>query len=407
MGPLSGVVVVDFSRVLSGPYATMILGDLGADVTTVERPDGGDLTRSWGPPFVNSDSSYYLSINRNKRSVALDLGNENDRATARRLCEHADVLVQNFRPGTMERWGLGYAQLSSLNPGLVYCSISAFGSQGDASQLSGYDLLIQAASGLMSITGQPGGRPTKVGVPIVDVLTGLNVVVGALAALQERERSGIGQHVETNLLSCMLAGLVNQASSFVTAGVVPKAMGNEHPSIAPYELLQTRSSPLVVAVGSDRQFRSMCAVIGADAFISDARFITNEARVSNRAELRRELERVLATRDADEWVDSLSKAGVPCGRVNDIEEAFRLAEKLGMSSIVDLPNGEGGSARSVANPLRLSRTPVTYRTAPPQLGEHTEAVVRWLEETQRSVRWAGNRQARRRHHSRCLATRPD
>jgi crotonobetainyl-CoA:carnitine CoA-transferase CaiB-like acyl-CoA transferase len=355
--------VADFSRVLAGPFATMLLGDLGADVVKVEHPDGGDETRAWGPPFSGGHSTYYLAVNRNKRSVVLDLKDEHGRRAARALAGRADVLVENFKAGSMERLGLGYEDLARDNPGLVWCSISGFG-RGAGAALPGYDFLVQAMSGLMSITGPADGEPTKVGVALVDVLTGLYAIAGILAALRERDRTGRGQQVEVSLLGSALASLVNQASSYLCTGRPPRAMGNRHPSITPYETLATADRPLVVAVGNDGQFARLCRVLGVPEAADDARFATNAARVANRDALAALLEQALAPRGAAEWVDALRESGVACGLVNDVGEAFALAERLGLDPVAD--------------PIALSATPAGYRLAPPALGQHTAEVLRWL-----------------------------
>ena len=371
-GPLEGLVVADFSRVLAGPFATMLLGDLGADVIKVEHPEGGDETRAWGPPFAHGHSTYYLAVNRNKRSLAVDLKDDHGRRAARALAGRADVLVENFKAGSMERFGLGYEQLATDNPGLVWCSISGFG-RGAGAALGGYDFLVQAMSGLMSITGPEGGEPTKVGVALVDVLTGLYAFGGVLAALRERDRTGRGQRVEVSLLGSALASLVNQASSYLCTGRPPRAMGNRHPSITPYETLATADRPLVVAVGNDGQFARLCAVLGVPEAAADPRFATNAARVANRDALAPLLERALAARGGAEWVAALGDAGVACGLVNDVGEAFALAERLGLDPVAD-----AGGVPQVADPIGLSATPVGYRLAPPALGQHTDEVLRWL-----------------------------
>jgi crotonobetainyl-CoA:carnitine CoA-transferase CaiB-like acyl-CoA transferase len=359
-GALDGVLVVDFSRVLAGPYATMLLGDLGADVVKVERPGTGDDTRSWGPPFVAGQATYFAAVNRNKRSVAIDLTTADGLAEARALVQRADVVVENLRPGTMQRLGLGPDAVAELNPRAIYCTVSGFGT-GAGAALPGYDLLAQAVGGLMSITGPPD-EPQKAGVAMVDVITGLHACVGILAALRHRERTGEAQRVEVNLLSSLLSALVNQASGYVAAGVVPARMGNQHPSIAPYEVYPVRDGSLVVAVGNDGQFAALCRVLGLD-LAADARFATNPARVANRAALNAALELVLVTRDGAEWFDLLSAAGVPCGPINDVAAAFDLATRLGLQPIVD-----AAGAPQVANPISLSATPPTYRLAPPDLG---------------------------------------
>jgi crotonobetainyl-CoA:carnitine CoA-transferase CaiB-like acyl-CoA transferase len=371
-GPLEGLVVADFSRVLAGPFATMLMGDLGADVVKVEHPGGGDETRAWGPPYHGGHSTYYLAVNRNKRSVALDLKTDAGRRAARALAGRADVLVENFKAGALERLGLGFEELARDNPGLVWCSISGFG-RGAGADLPGYDFLVQAMSGLMSITGPAGGEPTKVGVALVDVLTGLYAFGGVLAALGERERTGRGQRVEVSLLGSALASLVNQASSYLCTGRPPVAMGNRHPSIAPYETLATADRPLVVAVGNDGQFARLCQVLGRPEAAADPRFATNADRVSNREDLVELLEEALAARRAGDWVTALAGAGVPCGLVNDVEEAFALAGRLGLDPVAD-----AGGIPQVANPIRLSGSPASYRLAPPALGEHTAEVLAWL-----------------------------
>jgi crotonobetainyl-CoA:carnitine CoA-transferase CaiB-like acyl-CoA transferase len=371
-GPLEGLLVADFSRVLAGPFATMLLGDLGADVVKVEHPAGGDETRGWGPPWYGDHSTYYLAVNRNKRSVALDLKTDAGRRAARALATRADVLVENFKAGAAERLGLGYEEVGRDNPGLVWCSISGFG-RGPGADLPGYDFLVQAMSGLMSITGPAGGEPTKVGVALVDVLTGLYAFGGVLAALRERDRTGRGQRVEVSLLGAALASLVNQASSYLCTGKPPRAMGNRHPSITPYETLATADRPLVVAVGNDGQFARLCRVLGVPGAATDPRFATNADRVTNRDALAELLERALAARGASDWVAALSEAGVPCGLVNDVGEAFALAERLGLE-----PVAAAGGIPQVANPIRLSSAPASYRLAPPALGEHTAEVLGWL-----------------------------
>lgn len=366
--------VVDFSRVLAGPFATMLLGDLGADVVKIERPGVGDDTRSWGPPFdASGAATYFQSINRNKRSLALDLHAPADLERVRRLASEADVLVENFRPGLMDELGLGYESLKRENPGLVYCSVTGFGAQ--ALDLPGYDLLVQALGGLMSITGAADGPPHKVGVALVDVLSGLFSAVGILTALLHRNVTGEGQRVEVDLLSSLLAALVNQASAYTAGGSVPVRMGNQHPSIAPYELLRCGDGDLVLAVGNNRQFRALCATIEAPELPEDARFATNTARVRHRAELVAALERRLAGRPADEWAALLTSERVPAGVVNDIGAAFRLAEDLGLAPIVSIPDADGTEVKLARNPIKLSATPATYRLAPPRLGSaNTETV---------------------------------
>ncbi len=370
---LDSIRILDFSRVLAGPLATMVLADLGATVVKVERggPDGkGDDTRSWGPPYdADGTATYFLSVNRNKESVALDLTLPEDLARARELALGADVVVENFRPGVMDRLGLGYDQLAAAGgrADLVYCSITGFGA-GAGAELPGYDLLVQAVGGLMSITGDPDGAPQKVGVALVDVITGLFAAVGILAAFRHRERTGEGQRVEVDLLTCLLAALVNQGSAYTAADVVPRRMGNAHPSIAPYDLYAAADGDLVLAVGTDRQFAALCAVLGCAQLAEDPRFTSNDARVANRDALRAALEARLRAAPAATWAQRLLAAGVPTGEVNDVAGAFALAERLGLEPISELPRPGGGTVRVPANPIRLSSTPVSYRHAPPAFG---------------------------------------
>ena len=365
--------MADFSRVLAGPLATMVLGDLGAEVIKVERPEGDD-TRAWGPPWAaDGTSTYFQSVNRNKRSVVLDLREPADLELARRLIDRADVLIENFRPGTMERFGLGEELIRASNPRLVSCSLTGFGG-GEGAALPGYDLLIQAVGGLMSVTGQTDGPPTKVGVALVDVIAGLFATVAILAALAERERSGVGQRAEVSLLGSLLAALVNQASGFLGAGAVPRRMGNRHPSITPYESFAAGDGEIVVAVGNDRQFEALCRELGCAALAGDARFATNAARVEHRDALVDQLAPLFAAHSRARLAADLNAAGVPCGPVNDIRDAFALATELGLGSIVEMAEG----VRQVANPISLDGTPVSYRRIPPRLGADDAAVRAWL-----------------------------
>lgn len=362
---LEGLKVLDFSRVLAGPLATMVLGDLGAVVTKVESPAGDD-TRQWGPPYDEAgDATYFQAVNRNKESLVLDLTEAADLARAQQLAAEADVLVENFRPGVTERFGLDYESLRGANPGLIYCSVTGFGA-GQGATLPGYDLLVQAVGGLMSITGTPDGEPQKVGVALVDVLAGLFSTIGILAALEYRRESGEGQLVEVDLMSSLLAGLVNQASAYTVAGVVPERMGNAHPSITPYEPLRCADRELVVAVGNDRQFGALCEVLGAPELAHDPRFESNKARVANRAAMREALEERLAARPAAEWAEELTGARVPAGVVNDIAAAFELARMLGLSPVVTIAREDGTTIDLARNPIRLSLTPLSYRLAPPR-----------------------------------------
>src|SRR5215218_318485 len=333
MAPLDGILVADFSRVLAGPLAAMLLGDLGADVVKVERPDGGDDTRHWGPPWRDDEATYYLGLNRNKRSLALDLGDPGDVELARRLAGRADVLIESFRPGLMERWGLDGETLRASNPGLVTCSVTAFGTGEEARTLPGYDFLAQAMGGLMSVTGEADGRPLKVGAAVVDLVCGLLAVIGIQAALTERERTGRGRHVEVSLMDAALLSLLNQGSAWVLGGVVPRRRGNRHPSITPYETFDAADRPLAVAVGNDRQFTRLCEALGLSELPADPRFASNSGRVAHAAELAQLLEAVLGERPADDWFEVLRAAAVPAGPINDVAEAFALAESLGMEPV--------------------------------------------------------------------------
>ncbi|MFI7148841.1 CaiB/BaiF CoA transferase family protein [Nonomuraea sp. NPDC050022] len=363
-GALSGLLVADFSRVLAGPYATMLLADLGADVVKVERPGAGDDTRSWGPPHAGGVATYFLAVNRNKRSIALDLRDPADLEVARALAARADVLVENFKPGTMDRLGLGHDALREVNPGLVYCSITGFGA-GKGADLPGYDLIAQAVGGLMSVTGEPDGPGTKAGVALVDVITGLHAGLGVLAALRHRDATGQGQRVSVSLLSSLLSALTNHASGYAAAGVVPKAMGNRHPSIVPYEVFQAADRPIVIAAGNDRQFRALCEVLGRADLADDPRFAANTGRVAGREVLVAELDRTLGTRTADEWFAALTPAGVPCGPINSLDAAFAFAAELGLEPL---------AGDQVANPIGLGATPPEYRLPPPSLGQDADWV---------------------------------
>ncbi len=360
--PLDGLLVADFSRILAGPLAGMTLGDLGADVVKVEAPDGDD-TRRWGPPFdAEGRATYHQAVNRNKRSVVLDLKDPADRELARALCERADVVLANFRPGTLERYGLGYNDVSPQSPGVVYCEISGFGEAGGR-DLPGYDPLAQAVGGLMSVTG-PAETPSKVGVALVDVIAGLYATTAVLAALRERERSGRGQRVTLNLLHVTLAALANQAAGWLGGGVEPRRLGNVHPSIEPFATYRAGDGDLLIGAGNDRQFRSLAEAIGAPELAGDPRFRTNDLRVANRDELRPLLEGRLQARTCAEWSERLASAGVPAGPVQTVPEAFAYAGRLGLDVVDDVDG-----VRTVAFPAQLSRTPAATRRAPPALDE--------------------------------------
>jgi crotonobetainyl-CoA:carnitine CoA-transferase CaiB-like acyl-CoA transferase len=375
-GPLAGLLVADFSRVLAGPYATMLLADMGAEVVKVESPAGDD-TRSWQPPVRDGVSTYYLGVNRNKRSIALDLKDADDAAAARELARRADVVVENFKPGGLARFGLDYDTVAAGNPGIVYASISGFGSAPEGASLPGYDLIVQAISGLMSLTGDPEGEPYRAGISVFDVMAGLHATIGVLSALNLRHETGRGQHVEVNLLSSALSGLVNHASAYVAGGVVPFRMGNSHPSLFPYEPLPCADGDLIITAGNNGQFRKLVEVLGAPELADDPRFARNEDRTANREELRPLLVARLRTRTKMQWFRDIIGAGVPCGPINTVDQGIDFATEVGLEPVVTV--GEGRAAvPSVRNPIRFSETPADYRLPPPALDEHGAAIRDWL-----------------------------
>ena len=375
-GALSGILVADFSRVLAGPLASQTLADLGADVIKIERPDGGDDTRQWGPPFVDEGSTYYLGLNRGKRSLTLDLRDEADKELAHELCRRADVIIESFRPGTMDRLGFGWEAVKQYNPRVIYTSISAFGSGEEGATLPGYDLLVQAMSGYMSITGAADGPATRPGTALIDLTTGLYAATGTLAALREREQSGEGQHLEVALLDSAFAMLLNVGSGFLNTGDLPVRSGNAHPSIAPYQTIPTATDDLALAVGNDALFARLCEELGRPELTSDPRFATNSERVVHRDELIAILSEIFAGESAQSWTERLTAAGVPAGPVNDVAQAYQFAESLGLEPVVDL---EG--VRSTRSPMRLSRTPAIPQSRPPRLGEHNDELRAWLSTT--------------------------
>lgn len=371
--PLEGIVVADFSRVLAGPYATMFLADLGATVIKVERPGVGDDTREWGPPWTSESSSYFESVNRSKLSVVLDLTDPADLEVARSLAAKADVVIENFRAGTMARYGLDHECVAAGNPGVVYCSITGFGS-GAGAALPGYDFVVQALGGLMSITGEPDRDPMKVGVALVDVLTGKDATIAILAALRARDVHGRGQWVEVNLLSSLLGSLANQASGYLATGRSPERMGNQHPSIAPYETLHCADGVIALACGNDAQFVRLVDVLGKPELATDPRFVSNANRVANRAELVRALEERLVTRAAETWEQALLEAGIAAARVGDLGSAFTRATELGLDPTFAV--GPGRTAQ-VSHPIRYSGHAPRRDLPPPGLGEHGRLVRDW------------------------------
>lgn len=374
-GILSGLLVADFSRVLAGPLATMTLADLGATVVKVERPGQGDDTRSWVPPRTpEGASSYFESVNRSKYSLTLDLNDREDRAAAVTLSRRADVVVENYRPGALAQFALDYASVRSRNPRAVYCSITGFGELGGA-DLPGYDFVVQAVGGLMSITGDPAGDPHKVGVALVDVLTGKDAVIGILAALQSRNGTGVGEHVRVDLLSSLLGGLANQAAAYLATGTAPQRVGNQHPSIAPYEALQCAGGLLAVACGNDAQFRKLADVVGRPGLADDERFSTNPARVAHRPELRVELEDALGCAAPAVWERRLGEVGVPAGQIGDIGQAIARADALGLQPLVDVG---AHNPRQIRHPIRYASAAASPAAPPPTLGQDDALIRRWL-----------------------------
>jgi crotonobetainyl-CoA:carnitine CoA-transferase CaiB-like acyl-CoA transferase len=375
-GPLSGLLVADFSRVLAGPYCTMLLADLGADVIKVESPAGDD-TRRWIPPATGAGvSTYYLAINRNKRSVALNLDDATDLAAGRELARRADILVENFKPGGLARFGLDYASVRATNSGIIYASVSGFGS-GGGRHLPGYDLMVQAMSGLMSLTGDPDGPPYRSGISVFDVIAGLHTTIGILAALNHRARTGAGQHVEASLMASALSGMVNQTSAYAAGGVVPVRMGNAHPSLYPYEPLPTADGDLIVTAGNDVQFRKLCEVLGAPELAADPRFARNEDRTANRDLLRPLLIERLASRPAAEWFGQLIAVGVPCGPINTVDQGIAFAAEIGLDPVVSAGSGLA-AIPTIRHPLTFSATAPRYDLPPPALDEHGEDIRAWL-----------------------------
>lgn len=372
-GPLAGLLVADFSRVLAGPYSTMLLADLGAEVVKVEGPLGDD-TRHWSPPVRDGVSTYYLGVNRNKRSVALDLKDDGDRAAAQELARRADVLVENFKPGGLARFGLDYETVSATNPAVVYASISGFGGQEGGSHLPGYDLIVQAISGLMSLTGSPDGEPYRAGISVFDVVAGLHATIGVLSALNARHATGQGQHVEVSLMASALSGMVNQSSAAVAGEVVPFRMGNSHPSLFPYEPMACADGDLIITAGNNGQFRKLVEVLGVPELADDPRFARNEDRTANRDELRPLLVERLRTRGKQEWFEAIFAAGVPCGPINTVDAGVAFAEQVGLDPVV-----RPGGIPSIRNPITFSETPPSYRLPPPALDEHGAEIRAWLE----------------------------
>ena len=377
MQPLQGIRVLDLSRVLAGPYCTMVLGDLGADVIKVEPPEG-DETRAWGPPFAEGESAYYLCVNRNKRGMVVNLKSVEGRAILHKLVKQSDVLVENFRPGTLEKFGLDYESARELNPRLIYCSITGFGQTGSMRDKPGYDFMIQALGGLMSITGVPDGEPMKTGVAVVDLFAGQNAIIAILAPLQARAMTGRGQHLDIALFDSQLGWLANVASNYLISGKLPKRHGNAHPNIVPYQSFQASDGWFAIAVGNDRQFVRLCEMLEKPEFAVDERFAANSGRVQNRDELIALLKSIFVTRSASEWLSLLEQAEIPCGPINNFEQVFSMPTVQEREMLVKMNHPTIGELPLVGSPLKMSDTPVEYRLHPPLMGEHTEDVLREL-----------------------------
>ncbi len=385
-GPLTGIQVLDLSRVLAGPFCTMILGDLGADVIKIEAPGQGDETRGWGPPYAGEESAYYLSVNRNKRSMVLNLKTEQGQAILRDLIRQSDILVENFKVGTLARFGFSPERLLEINPRLIAAEISGFGQNGPHAHKAGYDYMIQALSGLMSITGSPESGPTKVGVAIVDVLTGLFTATGILAALQERNCSGKGQCLDVALFDASIASLVNVASNYLVSGKVPQLSGNAHPNISPYQLFQTQDQPIIIAVGNDVQFRRLAECLGRPGLAEDPRFARNSARVVNRKELTQILETILTKHSSTYWISRFENLNLPSAPIQTLDQVFTGSQVRQRKLLVEMDHPTAGKIPLVGSPLHLSRTPVTYRNPPPLLGEHTKEILREIGYSDKKIR---------------------
>lgn len=389
LAPLDGIKVLDLSRVLAGPWCSQNLADLGADVLKVERPDSGDDTRGWGPPYLKDadgndtgEAAYYLSTNRNKRSIAIDIASPEGAELVREMAARCDILVENFKVGGLQKYGLDYETIKKINPRLIYCSITGFGQTGPLASLPGYDFMIQGMGGLMSITGErddlPGGGPQKAGVAVTDIITGMYAAVAILGALQERNRSGLGQHIDLALLDCHVAMLANQNLNYMTTGVAPKRAGNAHQNVVPYQVFAASDGHLIVATGNDSQYRAYCQAIGRPDLAVHADYVTNSQRLVNRVVLIKELESIMQTRKRDDWIAALQGVGVPCGPINTIEQVFENPQVKAREIWKTMPHPVAGTTPTTASPIRYSETPIQYRMAPPLLGQHTEEILKEL-----------------------------
>lgn len=374
-GALTGIKVIDLSRVLAGPYCSMILGDLGAEVIKVENPEHGDETRKWGPPFRNGVSAYYLCANRNKKSITINLKSPTGIEQVKKLIRDADVIINNFKTGTMEKFGLSYEEIIEINPKMIYCSITGFGETGPYKHSPGYDFIIQAMSGLMSITGTKQSGPQKVGVAIVDVITGLYAAIGIQAALIEREQSGRGQKLDLSLYDSAVSSLINIGSNYLISGNIPERLGNEHANIVPYQTFITKNGEMVIAVGNDEQFKKLCEVIGKPKLAKDPRFATNPNRVKNRNELIPILQRAFLEKETEEWKEKCDENNIPCGPIQNLKEVHTDPQLNHRNMFIDFDHPTAGPIQVIGSPLKLSRTPVTYRYHPPDHGEHNDEIL--------------------------------
>ena len=377
IGPLTGLRVLDLTRVLAGPTCTQMLGDLGAEVIKIERPEAGDDTRGFAPPFVpnTKESAYFVGVNRNKKSVTLDIAKPEGQAIIHKLLEHCDILVENFKVGALAKYGLGYEQLAKTHPRLIYCSITGFGQTGPYAPRPGYDALIQAMGGVMSLTGEPNGSPQKVGVPVADLFAGLYGCIGILAAVNHRNNTGQGQQIDIGMLDTHVAWLANQGMNYLATGENPPRLGNQHPNIAPYQEFPTKDGYLILAVGNDPTFERFCKAFGQEALLADPRFATNPIRVQNRQLVTDTLTPVMKSKTTAEWIDALEALKIGCGPINTLEQVFADPHVQAREMVVEMAHGSGETVKVIANPVKLSATPPSYRSAPPVLGEHTNAVL--------------------------------
>jgi len=387
--PLNGIKVLDLSRILAGPSATQILGDLGADIIKIERPNTGDDTRKWGPPYLNdgTESAYYLSANRNKRSITIDYTTAKGQDLIHKLARHADIVVENYKTGTLDKYGIGYKDLSAVNPRLIYCSLTGFGQTGPYADRAGYDFMIQAMGGIMSLTGDPENTPSKTGVAIADLMAGMYLNTGILAALHHRHQTGEGQFIDISLMDTQVAWLSNAAQYYLTSGDVTPRMGNAHPTIVPYEAFETKDSHIILAIGNDRQFSRFCELINRQDLSDDAQFSTNQCRVENRKILVPILKDIFQTELSAYWLATLEDKNIPCGPVNNLQQVFDDPQVKARDMVIQMQHpDQEDDIDLIANPIKFSKTPVTYRQAPPKLGQHNHEILKdWLSMTESDI----------------------